>query len=175
MKEYNFEDYFSHLNIPETWNTLDEFIEWYMDSKMPLMIPSDSEVYFTDNASSLIVFRQDCYQVELYLNYPKSIAPMHSHPGMDLIIMQIGTMSNSRWGFPNKLLKDGEEHDGKFISEKGTVFLTFQKWDPTVKMTSASINWSGQTVGPIQEKLIKRHYPTVKIINGISMLTKEML
>jgi hypothetical protein len=175
MKEYKFEDYFSHLNIPETWNTLEEFVEWYMDSKMPLMIPIDSEVYFTDDASSLIMFRQDCYQVELYLNYPKSVVPMHSHPGMDLIAMQIGKMSNLKCGLPYKLLKDGEEHNGIFPSEKGTVFLTFQKWDLNVKMTSASVNWNGKTVGPKHQKLIKRHFPNVKIINGISMLTKEML
>lgn len=175
MKQYNFEDYFSSLTIPETWATLDEFIEWFMDSRMPWMIPEDSEVYVTDNASSIILFRHDCYQVELYVNYPKSKAPLHGHPGMDLVTMQIGRMNPIRWAYPNKVLKNSEKHDADFASEKGTVFLTFEKWLPEIPMTSASVNWVGETVGPIHEELIKRHYPDVEIDNGISKLSIEMI
>lgn len=173
MKEYNFEDYFSSLTIPDTWETLDEFIEWFMDSRMPWMIPEDSEVYVTDNACSLILFRHDCYQVELYVNYPKSKAPLHGHPGMDLITMQIGRMNPVRWAYPNKILKSGKKHNGNFASEKGTVILTFEKWIPGIPMTSASVNWNGLTVGPLHEELIKRHFPNVEIVNGVSMLSPD--
>ena len=159
MKQYNFEDYFSSLTIPETWETLDEFIEWFMDSRMPWMIPVDSEVYVTDNASSLILFRHDRYQVELYVNYPKTTAPLHGHPGMDLITMQIGRMNPIQWASTGKILKSGKKHSANFASEKGTIFLTFEKWLPGIPMTSASVQWSGTTVGPIHDELIKKHYP----------------
>jgi hypothetical protein len=175
MKQYNFEDYFSSLAIPETWATLDEFIEWYMDSKMPWMIPEDSEVYRTDDASSIVLFRHDRYQVELYVNDPASTVPLHGHPGMDLVTMQIGRMNPIRWGFPNSILRSSEKHDGNFASEKGTVFLTFEKWLPGIPMTSASVNWVGPTVGPIHEKLIKRHFPNVEIVDGVSMLSLDLL
>ena len=175
MKQYNFEDYFSNLEIPETWATLSDFIEWFMDSRMPWMIPEDSEVYVTDNASSIILFRHDCYQVELYVNYPKTKAPLHGHPGMDLVTMQIGRMNPIQWARAGKVLRSGKRHDANFVSEKGTVFLTFEKWIPKIPMTSASVNWCGLTVGPIHEKLIKRHFPNVEIIDGVSALTIEMI
>ena len=175
MKQYIFEDYFSNLEIPETWATLSDFIEWFMDSRMPWMIPEDSEVYVTDNASSIILFRHDCYQVELYVNYPKTKAPLHSHPGMDLFTMQIGRMNPIQWGHTGRVLRSGKHHDADFASEKGTVFLTFEKWIPKIPMTSASVNWSGPTVGPIHEKLIKRHFPNVEIVDGVSALTIEMV
>jgi hypothetical protein len=167
MKKYNFEDYFSNLDIPETWDTLEEFVEWWMDSRMPWMIPEDSEVYITDNASSIILFRQDRYQVELYINFPLAIAPLHGHPGMELITMQIGRMNPIRWAYAGKKLISGKKHNANFGSKKGTVFLTFEKWEPGIPMTSASVNWSGPTVGPMQEELIKKHHPDISIIDGV--------
>jgi hypothetical protein len=175
MKQYNFEDYFSSLTIPETWETLDEFIEWFMDSRMPWMIPENSEVYVTDNACSLILFRHDRYQVELYVNYPKTTVSFHGHPGMDVITMQIGRMNPIQWAYAGKILKSGKKHNANFASEKGTVFLTFEKWLPGIPMTSASVNWVGPTVGPIHEKLIKRHFPNVEIVDGVSMLSLDLL
>jgi hypothetical protein len=175
MKQYNFEDYFSSLAIPETWATLDEFIEWFMDSRMPWMIPEDSEVYRTDNASSIILFRHDRYQVELYVNDPLSKVSLHGHPGLDLSIMQMGRMNPILWGNAGKVLKSGRKHDGNFGSEKGTVYLTFEKWVPGIPMTSASVQWSGTTVGPIHDELIKRHFPNAEIIDGVSNLTIEMV
>jgi len=175
MKQYNFEDYFSTVTIPETWETLDEFIEWYMDSRMPWMIPEDSEVYVTDNASSIILFRHDRYQVELYINYPKSHVPLHGHPGLDVATMQIGRMNPIQWGNAGKVLKSGKKHTANLASEKGTVFLTFEKWLPGIPMTGASVNWVGPTVGSIHEKLIKRHFPNVEIVDGVSMLSLDLL
>lgn len=159
MKQYNFEDYFSALEIPETWATLSDFIEWFMDSRMPWMIPEDSEVYVTDNASSIILFRHDRYQVELYINYPKTHVPLHGHPGLDVITMQVGRMNPILWGKAGKVLRSGKEHTANLASEKGTVFLTFEKWLPGIPMTGASVQWSGPTVGPIHDELIKKHYP----------------
>ena len=175
MKQYNFEDYFSSLTIPETWDTLEDFLEWFMDSRMPWIIPEDSEVYVTDNASSIILFRHDLYQVELYINYPKTKAPLHGHPGMDLITMQVGRMNPIQWAHSSKVLTSGKRHSANFASEKGTVFLTFEKWIPGIPMTSASVNWSGRTVGPVHEKLIKRHFPNVEIVDGVSMLSLDLL
>ena len=165
MKKYNFEEYFSTLAIPETWETLEEFCDWWMDQRMPWIIQIDSEVYITDNATSMIVFRQDRYQVELYLNHPNSTAPLHGHPGIELITIQIGRMNNIPWGNPGKKLKNGKQHVGNFVSDYGTIFLTFEKWSPGIRMTSAAIQWAGRTVGPIHDALILKHYPNA-VVNG---------
>jgi len=166
MKKYNFEDYKSKFIIPETWDSLDEFIEWYMTSGMPFMMPIGSEVYRTENATSIIMFRQGRYQVELYVNDPLSIVSEHAHPDMDLIIIPVGRMYENgwshAWGRTSELLKAGDTHDGNFNNPKGTVFLTFEHWKEGVEMTSASANWSGPTVGTQHDALILKHYPNLK-------------
>ena len=165
MKKYSFEEYKSRFNIPETWNSLDEFIEWYMTSGMPFMMPVGSEVYRTENASSIIMFRQGRFQVELYVNDPLCKVEKHAHPGMDLIIIPIGRMDPDgwphAWGRTTELLKAGNTHGGNFNSPKGTVFLTFQHWKEEVEMISASANWLGPTVGPQHDALISKHYSDI--------------
>lgn len=158
MKQYRFEDYESKFIIPETWNSLDEFIDWYMNSGMPFMMPIGSEVYRTENASAIVMFRQGRYQVELYINDPLCEVSDHAHPDLDLVIMPIGRMEPGHWpiawGRTTELLKAGDTHNGNFNSTKGTVFLTFEYWKEGVEMTSASVNWAGPTDGKKHDELI---------------------
>ena len=167
MKEYRLEDYFNYLNIPESWDTLDEFADWFMESRMPLCIPQVGEIFCTDDATAVPLFIKYPYQVELYLIHPRSRTPEHSHPNTEIITMNISNMIGLMpWGKATPTLKDNRRHSGNFYSRRGTAMLTFERWLNGTEITSAAVNWKGPTVGPKQEVLIKRYYPNAVLENG---------
>jgi hypothetical protein len=168
-KIWNQEEFFSHIEIPETWNNVTEFADWYMGVKMPLMLPAGSPVYVTNNATAIVLFKKGQYQVELYIVYGKSSTSNHSHPGMEVITMQIGNMGTETWGMYSPILKSGDSHDANF-NGNGAVFLTFEKWDDESLMSSASVNWNGQTSGPIHDELIKRYRPDIFVEDGYAIV-----
>ena len=48
-----------------------------------------------------------------------------------------------------------------------------EKWDEGIPMTSAAINWTGATAGPLQEALIKKHRPDVFVELGYADVTRK--
>ena len=164
------DEYFNNLQIPDSWNCIEDFVNWYLDNKMPLMIPWDAKVTQTDDATAICIFRKPPFQLEMYIIHPNKVVPEHSHPDMDVITMIMGggktapkstTGVSSTWGLISENLKDGEKHGGQAreFSNDGYVILSFEKWPENVEMTSAAINWLGKTAGPIHDKLIEKHYP----------------
>ena len=171
---WNKDTYFNYLQVPETWRTLEEFADWYMANKMPLRIPEDSHVYGTEFVTSYIMFRQDVYQVEMYVVKPNISTGLHSHPGVELFMCQIGSMHPGiTWGKYTPTLHSGEYHDADFHSMNGAIFLTFQKWEDKSKMTSVSVHWKGKTDGPVHEALIRLHRPRAHIRPGYADSTRE--
>lgn len=174
-QKWNEQEYFSHLNIPDTWNDIEDFADWYMASKMPIRIPEDSYVYTNENSTAIILFRHKNFQVEMYIGYPETHVEEHFHPDMEVITMQIGKMNPGiLWGAYTDTLLDGQSHSANFSSERGCVFLTFEKWFNEFDMTSASVNWIGKTAGTKHEKNIKQHYPNSIIENGHATVKKEL-
>lgn len=172
--KWNEEEYFSHLTIPQTWDGVEEFCNWYMENKMPIMIPEDSHVYTNENATAIVLFRHRNFQVELYIGFPENAVEDHFHPNMEVITMQIGKMNvGIVWGAYTDTLVHGQSHSGNFSSPRGCAFLTFEKWDDENKMTSASVNWIGKTAGPKHDALIKKHYPDSYVENGYADVTKK--
>lgn len=165
--KWNEREYYSHLNIPETWNSLEDFADWYMASKMPIRIPENSYVYTNENSTAITLFRHKNFQVEMYIGFPKTNVENHFHPEMEVITMQIGKMNHGiLWGAYTDILLDGQSHDANFTSERGCVFLTFERWFSEEHMTSASVNWIGTTAGPKHIENILQHYPDASI-NGL--------
>lgn len=176
-KIWNQQEYFSHINIPESWDNLTAFADWYMESKMPMMLPVGSPVYVTNDATAIVVFRKGQYQVELYIIHGKTMVGKHFHPGMEVITMQIGNMDDAVWGMYSHLLEDGESHDGDFSCDIGAAFLTFEKWFDESKMTSAAVNWKGKTSGDIHDELIRKYRPDAFVENNyadVSITNKKV-
>jgi len=172
----NFSDYFEYLHTPETWSSLEEFGSWYLANKMPMRIPFDSHVFTTENVTSFIAFRQGVYQAELYVVRPNIKTSEHYHPDLEVIICQIGTMNDwGTWGKLNPVLEIGSSHGAEFPSEKGAVFISFEKWKQGAKMTSATANWKGFTDGPLHDALIKQHYPNAYIKDGYADVSRNMI
>lgn len=172
-KVWDQKEYFSDLKIPENWNSLTEFADWYMGAKMPLMLPVGSPVFVTNDATAIVVFRKGQYQVEMYITHGISIVGEHYHPGMEVIIMQIGNMNKAIWGMYSPVLEDGQSHDANFSSPNGAVFLTFEKWFDESKMSSAAVNWKGKTSGDLHDALIRKHRPDVFVENNYADVTRS--
>lgn len=177
--------YFSQITIPDDWSTLEEFVDWFLDSRMPLMIPYNAKVIRSDDAVAVCIFRKGNYQVEFYLEYPRMYIRKHSHPRMDVIVMELGGGSMSPpnenntsvvWGAVSTKLSSGTYHGGDTGKQLGNGFITlaFQRWDNPEEMTSAAVQWKGGLQGPYQADLIRSYYPKAFIKEGFADVSKDV-
>jgi hypothetical protein len=179
-------DYFSTLTIPDTWDTLEDFVDWFVKSKYPIIVPWNAEVRRTDDATTICLFRKGLFQVEIYLIYPGYMIQPHQHPGVEVITMNMGGGNrgavndlggSSIAGTLSHKLLDGQIHGGESetIFSNGYVLLSFEKWSPDIRMTSAAIHWRGPTAGPVHDELIEKHYPGAVIRPGYADVTLSKL
>lgn len=157
----------SGLNIPETWDTLDNFIHWYRVNGYPFRIPINRKTFVTDQSYSIIVFEQDLYTVELYVGAATLHSPKHTHPFEHRILMCGGELYGRRGrdldedppfsglippGNLGPVVKPGEWH--QLITNTGFVTMIFSKWQSLEDKTSAVVAYEGETMGPIHQALI---------------------
>ena len=84
------EDPFANFQTPDTWANVQEFSDWWMNAKMPVIFPQNPEVFLSDDATAICLFRHGRFQVELYLIHPKPGVPTHEHPGVEVIKIRTG-------------------------------------------------------------------------------------
>jgi len=160
----------------ETWQTLEEFVEWYKKTGFPIRPPFGNPVYVTDISYSFVLFRQGRYQAELYLVRPNVSSPEHSHPGIENIIMPWGgDVSFTENGIFHDLSEHYKEPGPDGLNKlfgmvgpnlKGTAthslicgalggsFLSLEKWPEGRDMTSVTIAWEGEAVDSNHADLI---------------------
>lgn len=166
-------DPFAGFDIPETWSGVQEFADWWMAQKMPIIFPKYPEVFMSDDATAISLFRKGRFQVELYLIHPKPGVPTHEHPGVEVIKIRTGLPAGP---VASDILHNGESHGSGMKLEaevRGFPLLAIQHWltrDPT---TIASM-WKGPTVGPLHEALIRRYNPDAYIVDGYADITRSM-
>lgn len=168
IKKYHVSEIYKGLVIPETWDTLEDFVDWYMiEAKIPLLVPYDAEVVMSDDASAVTLFKKGPYQVELYLLYPDYEILEHSHPDLEVIIVDLGGCNfapkshlntSDKWGYVWEKLLPGNYHGNDHIRKYGAINLAFEKWIDTSKQFSAASNWRGFIRGSDnhQANLIRR-------------------
>jgi hypothetical protein len=165
------------LHIPTTWEDVSAFCDWYLKNGLPLVFPKGAEVFMSDDATSTCLFRHGQFQVELYLIHPKPLVQFHEHPGVDVIKVRLAEESdNSYVAYVSPVLRKGQSHGAgvRFENEEtGFPLLAIQHWKSGIPTTVAAA-WKGKTVGPLQEKLIKRIYPEALVIDGYADVTKTM-
>ena len=44
------------LEIPGNWETVNEFAEWWMEAGMPIVFPTNPEVFLSDDATAVSIF-----------------------------------------------------------------------------------------------------------------------
>jgi hypothetical protein len=165
------------------WNNVQDFADWYVENKLPLFIPVNAEVFCTDDATSICLFRSGQFQVELYLIHPTPKVPIHEHPGVEVIKMRMtesvqdssGLIEiQDNWITAASPLKDGQAHGEGMVMEaaiKGFPLFAVQHWKDKEPSTISSA-WKGKTVGPKHEALIKRFNPNALVLEGYADITK---
>jgi hypothetical protein len=164
----------SEMQIPDGWENVKDFAEWWMKSGMPMLFPSRPEVFLSDDATAICLFRKGRFQVELYLIHPTPIVPEHEHPGVEVIKMRMGLPDN-KFGF-STVLHRGESHGAGIKLEaetKGFPLIAFQHWLDRDPSTIASV-WKGKTVGPKQDAIIRRFNPDAYVIDGYADTTRKL-
>jgi len=161
---------YRNLEIPETWDNVEEFGKWWISSGMPMMFPADAEVFLSDDATAVCLFRKGRFQVELYLIHPNPKVPKHQHPGVEVIKVRL---NSKKYPALSETLHEGESHGAgirKESEERGYPLLAIQHWLERDPVTVAAM-WKGETVGPKQEELIKRFNPGSFVIEGFADIT----
>ena len=156
--------------IPETWNILENFAQWYSDNNYPIRVPPDAKVYPIDISYSFCIFRQDVYQVELYLAKAGCTSPRHSHSCEQIIVPLGGTLiAVNEDGTTTAPTTSAEYH--KLTAKQpigrshqvsgglnGFMFINMQKWNSKEAMNSAILTaYHGPSTGPIHDKLLAEY------------------
>jgi len=151
-----------------SWNTLQDFVNWYKSSGMPFRPPFEDPVYVTDITYSYVLFREGQYQAELYLMKPNTESPPHSHPGVENIIMALGgdtavtidghyydtseyckepsqLGTSKMFGVCSPILTAGFTHKAH-AGKRGSAFISFEKWEEGTKPSSVVTQWEGDLV-----------------------------
>jgi len=160
-----------NLEIPD-FSSLEEFVEWYTSNGMPLLPPSNREVFLSDDATATCLFRHKQYQVELYLIHPNPIIPIHEHPGVENL--EIPQASWSDKIDYNQIQRSGMSHGVGFkerASHNGFALYSAQKWDDNLELSTIGARWKGHTAGPMHETLIKRFNPDCLCYPGYADVT----
>lgn len=163
--------------LPDTWPSLKQFAEWYIDNNYPIRVPENATIYPTDVSYSCCVFRQDVYQVEIYLAKPNFKSSAHSHPFEQLIIFLGGhlsgasqanpivgslgspinaqsskTMPHKDFGRVSNILTPGNWHEITAHSQ-GFIFFNLQRWPDVKTMTSAVVEYNGDSLGVLHDSI----------------------
>jgi hypothetical protein len=159
----------------ENWQSLEEFKDWYSSFNLPLAMPSNFEVYESDDALSFPLFRYKNFQVELYVLYNPIEVPAHSHPYVEVIqssFNKTGIQYSPKLVYP-------ETHGSATFKEvfdacdNRLLLLTFEKWPINTRPSTIAAVWKGVTAGPKQEALIKRFFPNAYITKGYADITRS--
>lgn len=158
------------------WSDIDEFTTWYIENGYPLKPPKTDPIYETDHSLSAIVFREGRYQVELYMLAPNWATPNHGHPGIEYkIILLNGTIGGTKnleyvndsapWAdvanpdgtnvlFGHAIDFSGDDYHQVDVGPKGGLIAITQKWDEGLEMSSQSVQYVGDPIGPHHETRI---------------------
>jgi hypothetical protein len=161
------------LIIPDSWESVESFCNWYIENNMPLRFPKIPEVFLSDDATAVCLFRHGQFQVELYDIHPNPLVQLHEHPGVEVI--KVRFQDANALVFPP--LRKGQSHGAGFRlegEEVGFPLMAVQHWVNGEKPTTVAAQWKGKTVGPLHEDLIRRFHPNALVINGYADITRTM-
>lgn len=142
------------------WNDLNEFTQWYKDNNHPFKPQARDPLYVTKWTTSVVIFRQDRYQVELFYMKPNSVIPSVAAQGVEhktiFLHGAVKGLKNDEVVFdtmPHALIKnkDGESRlynmifegnhsdvDVVVVGAQGASVMVVQRWDNDIEMTSIS-------------------------------------
>jgi len=138
-------------------------------SKQPTInfcVPSSNPLMFIDGISGLTLYRENNFQVQLFICEPNINIPEHTHPNIDSFELFLYGMKFTHSGKTiidsdmalkekNKIpfcsyqtirVKPNDWHGG-VSSKNGGAFISIQHWLNDTKPTHVSNDWQGEVVG----------------------------
>jgi len=131
---------------------LTAFRDWWMSSRIINTPPGG--VTFQKDSYGVVLFREGCYQVELFIMKPSMEVVEHIHPDVDTYEVHVsGEVTFLLNGlFPSTQKRnlgdfvrvaENVPHSA-FIEGSGGAFISIQKWLNGVPPTSVTMNWLGK-------------------------------
>ncbi len=148
--------------------SLEQFACDFLD-KAPVIgcVPLHGAVSYIEGVTSVLMYRQDQFQVQMFIVPPNYIIPAHTHPNVDSIEVYVGGDINftlngearnsdrlqvdefgcsvARGGVVR--VQPNDRHGGIF-GPSGGVFLSIQHWLNGVKPHCVAADYSGPVMGP---------------------------
>jgi len=149
---------------------LEKFCDWFL-KEMPVLgaVPFAGAVSKVQDVTSILLFRKDQFQVQMFAVPEGTIIPEHTHPNVDSIEVYVGGnihfSHSGKYVYPADQLRpmDGplklpfkrgmtirvrpnDVHGGVF-GEGGGVFLSVQHWLNGVQPHCVSADYDGITMG----------------------------
>ena len=149
---------------------LKEFKNWFLKNNT-IQVPYDNPLMFIDGIAGITLYRKKPYQVQLFICEPNTIITEHSHPNIDsyevflygmeishkgriIIDKRMSMLEKNnlpRFSFSALRIRPNELHSGK-ASDKGSSFISIQKWINDLNPTHVSKDWHGKSLGSKHEK-----------------------
>lgn len=127
---------------------LTAFKEWWM-ARREMNTPRETETNFLSRICGVVLYREDEYQVQLFIAQPNTELDPHIHPNVDSYEVFVGGdiafMCDDVWYEQNNLddsirVKPASWHAAKF-GAKGGCFISIQRWLNGVQPTSVELDW----------------------------------
>lgn len=149
--------------MTETFDELTAFLNWWLSTRNfnpPVETPTNQN----GNLSGVVLYRDNSFQVQLFIVKPNSEIEPHIHPNVDsyevYVSGDIEFMCDGVWfdqaqtqGNGVMRVRPSSWHGGKF-GPRGGCFLSVQHWLNNVHPTSVGDDWadhSGNTNGVCME------------------------
>lgn len=166
-------------NWSETSDPLAAFADWFLAQPLIALRPPVYGVHFYGDLMSVILYRDEEYQAELFIVRPDASERCgeHGHPDIDSMEVAIsGELYFTLNGRPIRnrkrvravspdgalatygeqvRVRPGEPHTA-YVGQDGGCFLSLQRWLNGVKPSSIGLNWSGEEhAGKFKERYQK--------------------
>ena len=155
-------------NINPKEDELSNFAYWYLTSGEvdKFYTPIKNGLLFIEGVSGIVLYRNEQFQVELFICQPNLVIPEHTHPDVDSYEFFLHGMKFTHSGetvinneealleqdgFPINAyqtirVKPNDPHGGT-ASKYGGAFISIQHWLNDVDPTHVSSNWEGNSMG----------------------------
>lgn len=140
--------------------TIREFARHYVGMNFPHNPALMRRVYLTDVSTSVLVWDEGEFLVEMYLMHPLAVVVPHAHPFENIAIHYAGKMLGRRDGVIGQWLTDKDRgHIGMplppgswhsfDVGDTGAVFYNVSRWEDLSQKESATVRYLGEPLGPL--------------------------
>lgn len=132
----------------DSFDDLTAFLHWWLRTRT-MKPPQEKPLTYSDGFSGSVLYRDKCYQVQLFMVKPNRTIDPHVHPNVDsyevYVSGDIAFMADNNWYDQKEYgghirIKPNCWHGGKF-GERGGCFLSVQKWLNNVEPTTVEEDW----------------------------------